>query len=135
MTVGVVTVVRKDDFWLGPSSTHLQPISTAFVLEGCFVTEDIKNLHQAVCLVFGLTYALHLDYLKCITDTLNCIRRVMLGSKKVFKSLLHLTKVVYVNVGVQVEDRQPCHLLPEGLFPSPSLRTSDCRYTNIHNMS
>ncbi len=81
MTVGVVTVVSKDDFRLGPSSTHLQPISTAIVLEGRIVTEDIKNLHQAVCLVFGLTYALHLDYLKRMTDALTFIQRVMLGSR------------------------------------------------------
>ncbi len=64
-TVGAVTVVSKDDFRLGPSSTHLQPISTTIVLEERIVTEDIKNLPQAVSLVSGITYALHVDYPKC----------------------------------------------------------------------
>lgn len=53
VTVGVVTVVSEDDFPLGHSSTHLQPISTAIVLEGRIVMEDIKDLPH-LCTTFKL---------------------------------------------------------------------------------
>ncbi|XP_039620658.1 uncharacterized protein LOC120536401 [Polypterus senegalus] len=72
LTVGVLTVLSED----GPSSL---PISTAIVLEGGIAMDDIKNFPQAVCLLFGLTYALHLDYPKYMANTLKFIQMVMLG--------------------------------------------------------
>uniref|UniRef100_G3NB54 Uncharacterized protein n=1 Tax=Gasterosteus aculeatus TaxID=69293 RepID=G3NB54_GASAC len=81
ITVGVLTVVSEDPHE-GPSSVDLQPISTSIILEGGIVMDHIKNLPQAVCLFFGLTYALHLDYPKCFAKTLNFIQTVMLGLGK-----------------------------------------------------
>lgn len=37
-----------------------QPISTAIVLEGIIAMDNIKDLPHTVCLLFGLTYVLHL---------------------------------------------------------------------------
>ncbi|XP_060926459.1 uncharacterized protein LOC133000530 [Limanda limanda] len=82
ITVGVLTVVSEDSPQEGPSSVDLQPISTAIILEGGIVMDRIKNLPQAVCLLFGLTFALHLDYPKCMANTLNFIQTVMLGLGK-----------------------------------------------------
>ncbi|XP_072568838.1 uncharacterized protein [Paramormyrops kingsleyae] len=82
ITVGVLTVVSEDSPHEGASSVDLQPISTAIILEGGIVMDRIKNLPQAVCLLFGLTYALHLDYPQCLANTLNFIQTVMLGLGK-----------------------------------------------------
>ena len=82
ITVGVLTVVSEDSPHEGQSSVDLQPISTAINLEGGIVMDHIKNLPQAVCLLFGLTYALHLDYQKYMANTLNFIQTVMLGLGK-----------------------------------------------------
>ncbi|KAK0149797.1 hypothetical protein N1851_009452 [Merluccius polli] len=81
ITVGVLTVVSEDSPHEGQSSVDLSPISTAIILEGGIVM-DHKNLPQAVCLLFGLTYALHLDYPKCMANTLIFIQTVMLGLGK-----------------------------------------------------
>lgn len=70
VTVGVLTVLSEDRPQQGPMSIHLQPISTAIIL---------KNLPQGVCLLFGLTYALPLDYPKCMANTLKFIQTVILG--------------------------------------------------------
>lgn len=92
ITVGVLTVVSEDSPHEGQSSVDLHPISTAIILEGGIVMDHIKNLPQAVCLLFGLTYALHLDYPKCMANTLNFIQTVMLGlgKKKLPPKLLTL---------------------------------------------
>ena len=81
-TVGVLTVVSEDSPHEGQSSVDLQPISNAIILEGDIVMDNIKNLPQAVCLLFGLAHALLLDYPKCMANTLNFIQTVMLGLGK-----------------------------------------------------
>lgn len=55
--VGVLTVI-DDDVPLPPTHPHLEPVSTAIIVEGGMVMEDIQNLPQALCLLFGLSYAL-----------------------------------------------------------------------------
>lgn len=92
ISVGVLTVVSEDSPHEGPSSGDLQPISTAIILEGGIVMDLIKNLPQAVSLLFGLTYALHLDHTKCMANTLNFIQTVMLvlGKKNLPPKLLTL---------------------------------------------
>ncbi|XP_058470214.1 uncharacterized protein LOC131444092 [Solea solea] len=79
ITVGVLTVLSEDSPHSGPSSMDCQPISTAIVLEGGIVMDNVKDLPHAVCLMFGLTYALHLVYPKCMANTLRFIQAVMLG--------------------------------------------------------
>ncbi|XP_051782558.1 uncharacterized protein LOC127527535 [Erpetoichthys calabaricus] len=92
LTVGVLTVLSED----GPSSL---PISTAIVLEGGIAMDNIKNFPQAVCLLFGLMYALHLDYPKCMANTLKFIQMVMLGlrGKSLPPKLLTLKNSLLVN--------------------------------------
>ncbi len=79
VTVGVLTVVNEDAQQQGLNAVHLQPISTAIVLEGSTVMDNVRDFPQAVCLIFGLMYALHLDYPKCMANTLKFIQAVMLG--------------------------------------------------------
>lgn len=73
VSVGVLIVVSKDAQQQGLNAVYLQPISTAIVLEGDIVMDNIKDFPQAVCLLSGLMYALHLDYPKCMTNTLKFI--------------------------------------------------------------
>ena len=95
-TIGVLTVLSEDSPQQGHSSVHLQPISTAIVLEGGIVMDNIEDLPQAVCLLFGLTYALHLDYPKCMANTLKFIQTVMLGlgNKTLSPKLLTLKNIL-----------------------------------------
>lgn len=72
ITVGVLTILSEDD----PAQ---EPVSTDIILEGGIVMENIWHFPQAVCLIFGLTYALNLDYPKCVGNTFTFIQSVMLG--------------------------------------------------------
>ncbi|XP_028439578.1 uncharacterized protein LOC114559221 [Perca flavescens] len=94
VTVGVLTVLGEMDGepLPGPSSLELQPRSHAIILEGSIVMDNIPDLPLAVCLLFGLTYALHLDYPKCMSNTLRFIQSAMLGlgSKTLPPKLLSL---------------------------------------------
>lgn len=54
VTVGALTVLSEHSPQQDPNSIQLQPISTAIVLEGSIVMDNIKDLYQAVCLLFGL---------------------------------------------------------------------------------
>ncbi|TWW71352.1 hypothetical protein D4764_17G0008350 [Takifugu flavidus] len=78
VSVGVLTVVPEDE-QLVPNQLHLQPISTAIIVEGAIVMDDVQNLPEALCLLFGLSYALHLDYPNAMKNTFGFIQRVMLG--------------------------------------------------------
>lgn len=78
VSVGVLTVVRED-VQLTPNQLHLHPVSTANIVEGGIVMDDLPNLPEALCLLFGLSYALHLDYPKAMKNTFDFIQRVMLG--------------------------------------------------------
>lgn len=43
---------------------------------------ELANLPQAFCVLFGLIYALHLDYPKCMKNTFSFIQQVMLNLGK-----------------------------------------------------
>ncbi|KAL0973560.1 hypothetical protein UPYG_G00206120 [Umbra pygmaea] len=77
VSVGLLTVISKDAP-LSPNYLHLDPVSTAIILEGGIVMDNLQNLAQALYL-FGLCYPLHLDYPKAMKNTFNLIQRVMLG--------------------------------------------------------
>ncbi|KAF3833163.1 hypothetical protein F7725_026828, partial [Dissostichus mawsoni] len=81
VTVGVLTVLSEDSPQEGPSSIQLEPISIDIVLEGGIVMEKIKNFPQAVCLLFGLIYALHF---KCRANTLMFVQRSVCSLFAVF---------------------------------------------------
>ncbi|XP_049329573.1 uncharacterized protein LOC125801118 isoform X1 [Astyanax mexicanus] len=63
---------------------QLNPSKVGIILEGNVVMEDLANLPQAFCLLFGLIYALHLDYPKVMKNSFCFIQQVMLklGSRE-----------------------------------------------------
>ncbi|TDH03318.1 hypothetical protein EPR50_G00161850 [Perca flavescens] len=75
----VLLTVISEDVPISPNHLHLDPVSTAIILEGGIVMDNLQNLPQALCLLFGLSYALHLDYPKAMKNTFSFIQRVMLG--------------------------------------------------------
>lgn len=62
--------------------------------------DKIRDLQQAVCLTFALhlTYALNLDYPKCIGNTFTFIQCVMLGleEKALPPKLLRVKNILYL---------------------------------------
>ncbi|XP_054868646.1 uncharacterized protein LOC118469483 [Amphiprion ocellaris] len=77
--VGVLTVIPEDSQLPGPHALPLEPSSTAIILEGIIVMDDIESHAQAFCILFGLIYALHLDYPKRLKNIFDFIQRVMLN--------------------------------------------------------
>ncbi|KAG5848630.1 hypothetical protein ANANG_G00100660 [Anguilla anguilla] len=75
VSVGVLTVIRED-VPISPNHLHRDPVSTAIIVEGGIVMDNLQNLPQALCLLFGLSYALHLDYPKAMKNTFSFIQRV-----------------------------------------------------------
>lgn len=81
VSVGLLTVFSEDEM-LVPNQLHLHPLSTAIIVEGGIVMDDLQNLPEAVYLLFGLSYALHLDYPRAMKNTFGFIQKVLLGSGK-----------------------------------------------------
>uniref|UniRef100_A0AAV2LFT8 Uncharacterized protein n=2 Tax=Knipowitschia caucasica TaxID=637954 RepID=A0AAV2LFT8_KNICA len=82
LLMGVLTV---DEDFLHPSSAetfHQTSKMIAIVIEGNIVMNNISDVPQAFCLLFALTYALHLDYPRSMLNTFRCIQSVMLGLGK-----------------------------------------------------
>ena len=57
----------------------INPSRVAIVLESSVVMEELANLPQAFCILFGLTYALHMDYPKHMKNTFHFVQQVMLN--------------------------------------------------------
>ncbi|CAB1454338.1 unnamed protein product [Pleuronectes platessa] len=57
------------------SSMHLYPASLKIIIEGKVVMGNIEDLPRAVCLLFGLAYALHLNYPKSMKHTFQFIQQ------------------------------------------------------------
>uniref|UniRef100_A0A9J8CQU1 Uncharacterized protein n=2 Tax=Cyprinus carpio carpio TaxID=630221 RepID=A0A9J8CQU1_CYPCA len=79
--VGILSL-ENEDVALQPLSLRLHPSSVGIILEGNVVMDNLDNIPQAMCLLFGLTYALHLDYPKCMGNTFLFIQQVLLGLGK-----------------------------------------------------
>lgn len=73
--VALVTVVTEST----TSPVHLSPASIAIVVEDDLVMSDIPRLADAFALLFGLTYAMHLDYPKKLIQTFTFIQKVLMG--------------------------------------------------------
>uniref|UniRef100_A0A672NLC4 Uncharacterized protein n=1 Tax=Sinocyclocheilus grahami TaxID=75366 RepID=A0A672NLC4_SINGR len=58
---------------------HFNPASTAIVVEDDVVMSDIPRFADAFVLLFGLIYALHLDYPKKLSLTFSFIQKVLMG--------------------------------------------------------
>ncbi|RXN30823.1 sterile alpha motif domain-containing 3-like isoform X1 [Labeo rohita] len=75
LDLGILLVEREGA--VSPSSLHLNPASFKIVIEGEVVMESIKDLPKAMCLLFGLTYALHLSYPKPMKNTFQFIQQLI----------------------------------------------------------
>ncbi|KAL7884141.1 hypothetical protein AOLI_G00069110 [Acnodon oligacanthus] len=60
------------------SSLHLNPASLKIIIEGEVVMENIQDLPKAMCVLFRLTYALHLNCPKSMKNTFPLIQQVLL---------------------------------------------------------
>lgn len=79
VSFGLLTVIEDDGTPARPNLIYMEPVSTAIIIEGSLVMDDLKSLPEAFCLLFGLSYALNLDYPKTMKNTLNFVQRLLLG--------------------------------------------------------
>lgn len=75
--VGLVTVVNESNTTTSP--VHFSQASIALVVEDDVVMRDIPWLAEAYALMFGLMYALHLDYPSYLLHTFTFIQKVLMG--------------------------------------------------------
>ncbi|KAI5104947.1 hypothetical protein C0J45_4619 [Silurus meridionalis] len=68
--------------FIGEENLKLNPSKVGIILEGNVVMDDLANLPQAFCVLFGLIYALHLDYPKYMKNTFCFVQQVMLNLGK-----------------------------------------------------
>ncbi|XP_013885942.1 sterile alpha motif domain-containing protein 3 [Austrofundulus limnaeus] len=61
---------------------QLNPGRVGIILEGNIVMDDLANLPLAFCILFGLIYALHLEYPKYMKNTFCFVQQVMLNLGK-----------------------------------------------------
>ncbi|XP_029916458.1 sterile alpha motif domain-containing protein 3-like [Myripristis murdjan] len=73
--VALVTVVNEST----ESPVHFSPASTAIVVEDDLVISSIPTFADAFALLFGLMYALHLDYPKKLSHTFTFIQKILMG--------------------------------------------------------
>lgn len=65
---------------VGSTGRHLEsPSRAGIILERSHVVDNLANLPLAMCVLFGFTYALHLEYPKCMKNTFSFIQQVMLN--------------------------------------------------------
>lgn len=87
--VALLSMVNGDS----RSTVQFDPAGITIVLEGDIILRDISKMSDAFLLIFGMIYALHLDYTKELTHTFNFIQKVLLGledSKPLAPRLLSL---------------------------------------------
>lgn len=75
MDLGILLIEREGD--ATSSSVHLSP-ALLKIIEGEVVIDDIKDLPNAMCILYGLIYALHLNYPKSMQLTFQFIQQVLL---------------------------------------------------------
>ena len=80
LDVPVGIVIVEDGTTLKPlNSLHSSPSSIGIVIEGKLVMDNLHDLPEAMCLLFGLIYALHLSYPKSLRYTFDFIQRILLS--------------------------------------------------------
>lgn len=68
--------------FIGEEKLKLNPSKVGIILEGNVVMDDLANLPQAFCVLFGLIYALHLDYPRYVKNTFCFVQQVMFNLGK-----------------------------------------------------
>ncbi|XP_051975368.1 sterile alpha motif domain-containing protein 3-like [Xyrauchen texanus] len=76
LDVGILLIEREGAVLT--SSQHLSPASLKIIIEGEVVMDNIQDLPKAMCILFGLMYALHLNYPKTMKLTFQFIQQVLL---------------------------------------------------------
>ncbi|XP_050956917.1 uncharacterized protein LOC127157699 isoform X2 [Labeo rohita] len=80
LDVPVGIVIVEDGTTLQPlNSLHLPLSSFGIVIEGKVVMDNLRDLPESMCLLFGLIYALHLNYPKSLKYTFEFIQRILLS--------------------------------------------------------
>ncbi|XP_048855995.1 uncharacterized protein LOC125723421 [Brienomyrus brachyistius] len=74
VSVALLTVVKDND--TGP--VHFQPVKISVVIESEIVG-NLPRFADAVLVMFGLIYALHLSYPRGLTNTFEFIQKILLG--------------------------------------------------------
>ncbi|KAM7406777.1 hypothetical protein PAMA_002816 [Pampus argenteus] len=77
LDIGIL-LIERDGTEL-TSSQHLSPASLKIIIEGEVVMDNIQHLPKAMCILFGLAYALHLNYPKTMKLTFQFIQQVLLS--------------------------------------------------------
>ncbi|KAL6455495.1 hypothetical protein MHYP_G00360350 [Metynnis hypsauchen] len=91
LALALLSVVNEE-----PSSlVHFSPIRIGIVLEGDMVMNELTNLADALLMMFGLMYALNLDYPKELTHTFNFIQKVLMGLDDFKPRLLNLKMICW----------------------------------------
>jgi len=72
--VALVSVVGNDE----SEDASLQPLSISIVLEDEVVVSNLQSWPDAVMVLFGLLYALHLSYPKGMVQTFEFIQKLLL---------------------------------------------------------
>ena len=90
--VGILTVIPEDSPEPGPTQLHLEPCSIAIILEGDIILDDLRSYPEALCFLFGLMYALHIEYPAGMKNTFQFVQRVLLelGQEKLSPKLMTL---------------------------------------------
>ncbi|KAK0151757.1 hypothetical protein N1851_006857 [Merluccius polli] len=71
VTVGILTILEEDDPAVSPNVRHW-----AVVLEGSIVLHDLPDLSTAFAYLFGLLYAMNIDYPKEMKYTFEAIQSI-----------------------------------------------------------
>lgn len=78
VSIGILTVVPEDSL-MSPQGLPLEVTDTAIILEGVIAMDGLENVPHAMCLVFGLIYALNMEYPSQLKNTFEFIQRVFLS--------------------------------------------------------
>ena len=77
LDIGILLIEHEGDVLT--SSQHLSSTSLKVIIEGEVVMDNIQDLPKAMCILFGLTYALRLNYPKNMKLTFQFIQQELLS--------------------------------------------------------
>ncbi len=77
VSIGILSVVQ--DSPMSPQGLPLEVTDTAIILEGVIAMDGLENVPHAMCFVFGLIYALNMEYPSQLKNTFEFIQRVFLS--------------------------------------------------------
>lgn len=72
--MALLTVIKDND----TSPVHFQPVKISVVIESEIVG-SLSRFADAFLVMFGLIYALHLNYPRGLTNTFEFIQKILLG--------------------------------------------------------